>query len=89
MRTIANSTCAATLKKATNDQRLPKPPVKEDYGVMNITDLIAHLQLLLDRGAPPDTVVRIFDVDTSQWEHVTGSVICTEGKTLDLYCDEN
>lgn len=56
---------------------------------MNITDLIAHLQLLLDRGAPPDTVVRIFDVDTSQWEHVTGSVICTEGKTLDLYCDEN
>lgn len=55
---------------------------------MNIVELIAHLQTLLDHGAPPDTVVRIFDVDTMEWAHVTGSLICTTDKTLDLYCDE-
>jgi|HubBroStandDraft_6_1064221.scaffolds.fasta_scaffold368484_2 hypothetical protein len=56
---------------------------------MNIAELIAHLQNLLDHGAAPATVVRTFDVDTMEWAHITGSVIDPEKSTLDLYCDEN
>jgi hypothetical protein len=55
---------------------------------MNIAELIAHLQNLLDHGAESETVVRIFDVDTGEWASITGSVIDPEKKTLDFYCDE-
>ena len=55
---------------------------------MNIAELIAHLQNLLVHGAAPVTVVRTFDVDTMEWQGITGSVIDPVKNTLDLYCDE-
>lgn len=56
---------------------------------MNIAELMAHLQILLDHGTESTTVVRIFDPDAEEWLAITGSVIDPEKNTLDLYCDEN
>lgn len=51
---------------------------------MTILDLLAKLARL-----PPDTEVIIYDPDSGGVEDVTGFVYDPEGKTVQLYSDDN